>query len=621
MLKIFIANRGEIAHRVAQTAALLNMETVSIARRGARPSFIGKTHYVAEETVGLYLDAERLLAIAQAEGCDAVHPGYGFLAENADFATKVTAAGLVWIGPAADTIRRMGDKHVARQIAIEAGLPVVPGIFCPTDRDDSTIEEFTRQYTPPYLIKPVAGGGGKGMRVVEDKKKLLSVVKAVAREAQSLYHNSDVIVERCLAHPRHIEVQILGDKQGKLVVLGDRECSVQRRFQKIIEEACAPRLAAGIREKLRQAALNLGTHVSYYSTGTVEFLVDADEFYFLEMNTRLQVEHPVTEEIYGLDLVAWQIKVACDESLDTSLAKREPCTHSIQARIYAEDAERDFLPVPGELICFKPFPGRGIRWEMGQDTQVSSAFDPMLAKVIVTAENRELAIKRLQLVLANTFIVGIKTNLSFLQAVITQQAFVDAQLTVNFVAENMQTLLLTMQGRGACHETAIADISQALQEKFSYSVNQNLHNIFRHKKFREQTQIITLEETGPVKTGDGIYGEDLFFRFAVWQREDRTVVAISIDGHLHQEESAPEVWQDQDAEKASTNSLISPVPGRVAAVNVKAGDTVVDGDICLIVESMKMEFVIKAQGKGKIAKVWVKTGNLVQDEQTLVTFI
>ena len=621
MLKIFIANRGEIARRVAQTAALLDMETVSIARRGTRPFLVGKTHYVEEETAELYLDAERLLTLAQAEGCNAVHPGYGFLAENADFAAKVTAAGLVWIGPAADTIRRMGNKHIARQIAVEAGLPVVPGIFCSPDQDDSPIKEFLRQQAPPYLIKPVAGGGGKGMRVVTNRKELLPIVKEVAREAQSLYRNGDVIVEMLLAHPRHIEIQIIGDKQGKLVVLGDRECSVQRRFQKIIEEARAPRLADRLRKKLHQAAQNLGEHVSYYSTGTVEFMVDADEFYFLEMNTRLQVEHPVTEEIYGLDLVAWQLKVACDESLADNLAQREPHTHSIQARIYAEDAEHDFLPVPGNLTCFKPFHGQGIRWEMGHDTQVSPDFDPMLAKVIVTAENRGLAIKRLHSVLANTLITGIKTNLSFLQAVVSHQAFTDAKLTVNFVTENMQTLLLAMQEKGAHHETAIADIGQMLREKFKYHSYQGLHNIFRRKKFRAQMQIITLEETATVKTGDGIYGEDLFFRFAIWEQEDRTVVAINIDGHLHQEESKPEVWQDQGTKKISGNSLTAPVPGRVAAINIKVGDTVEDGDVCLIIESMKMEFAIKAQGQGKIAKVWVKTGDLVQDDQTLVTFV
>ena len=318
--RIFIANRGEIVARIARSATALGIETVAVAVRHAVPRFLAQEvthlHLIEQENSDFYLNTANLIALAQEEGCHALHPGYGFLAENAAFAAKVTAAGLTWIGPAAKTIAQMGDKHAARQIATEAKVAVLPAVFIAADSSEAArqtiLAEFSAQHGMPAIIKAVAGGGGKGMRVVHAASQLYEAVQATAREAQTLYRNAAVLVEKYLAAPRHIEVQIIGDQQGQLAVLGERECSVQRRFQKIIEEAPAANLSDTQRQGLHDAAQRLGQHVAYYSTGTVEFLLDAEqgEFYFLEMNTRLQVEHTVTEEVFGIDLVAAQLSIA-----------------------------------------------------------------------------------------------------------------------------------------------------------------------------------------------------------------------------------------------------------------------------------------------------------------------
>ena len=630
--RIFIANRGEIVARIARTAAALGIETVAVAAHHAVPRFLAQevTHLylIAQESADFYLDTENLIAIAEEEGCDALHPGYGFLAENAAFAEKVTAAGLTWIGPAAKTIAQMGDKHAARQIASAAKVAVVPAVFIAANNSaaatQNSLAEFSAQHGMPAIIKAVAGGGGKGMRVVHDAQQLSAAVQATAREANTLYRDAAVLVEKYIATPRHIEVQVVGDQQGQLVVLGERECSLQRRFQKIMEEAPAC-LTATQRESLHTAAQRLGQHVAYYSTGTVEFLFDAeqDEFYFLEMNTRLQVEHTVTEEVWGVDLVAAQIRIAAGASLDSLLRNiHEPRGHSIQVRIYAEDAERDFLPAPGRLLAFQPYHGTGLRWEIGCDapSDVSPFFDPLLAKLIATAETRQLALRRLQQALARTFIAGVTTNLVFLQTLLACENVQQAQVSVNFVAQNIAQLLQTMQDNATALQTELEQIAEFLLERYgAEGEDRDLARIFANKTRKTDTEVVILpsHSDDEVRTGCGIYAGVSFFHYVLHHQTQGTAVTVGCNGHLHHAATEQATWE-VEAQTDAAGTLTAPVPGRVAAVKVKAGDDVEEGTVCAIIESMKMEFALKARGPGRVQKVAVNAGDLVGDGETLV---
>jgi len=630
--RIFIANRGEIVARIARTAAALGIETVTVAVRHAVPRFLAqevtRLYLIAQESADFYLDTENLIALAKEEGCDALHPGYGFLAENAAFAEKVTAAGLTWIGPAAKTIAQMGDKHAARQIASAAKVAVVPAVFIAANSSaaatQQALAEFSAQHGMPAIIKAVAGGGGKGMRVVHDAQQLAEAVQATTREAHTLYRDAAVLVEKYIATPRHIEVQVVGDQQGQLVVLGERECSLQRRFQKILEEAPA-RLTATQRENLHAAAQRLSQRVAYYSTGTVEFLFDAeqDKFYFLEMNTRLQVEHTVTEEVWGVDLVAAQIKIAAGASLDSLSSKwHEPRGHSIQVRIYAEDAARDFLPAPGRLLAFQPYHGTGLRWEIGCDapSDVSPFFDPLLAKLIATAETRQLALSRLQQALSRTFIAGVTTNLVFLQTLLACEPVQQAHVSVNFVAQNITQLLQTMQDNAAALQTELEQMAEFLLERYGAGgEDRDLARIFASKTRETDTEVVILpsHRDNEVRTGCGIYAGVSFFQYVLHHQTQGTAVTVGCNGHLYHATTEAVVWE-VEAQADAAGTLTAPVPGRVAAVNVKAGERVAEGTVCAIIESMKMEFALKARGPGRVQKVAVKVGELVGDGETLV---
>ena len=630
--KIFIANRGEIVARVARTATLLGIESVAVAVQDAVPRFlaqeVSELHFIAQESADFYLQADNLIAIAQEKNCDALHPGYGFLAENAAFAEKVSAAGLTWIGPAAKTIAAMGDKHAARQLASQAGVAVVPAVFIAADSsEDKTqqaLADFCQQQGMPAIIKAVAGGGGKGMRVVHDAQQLYDAVQATAREARTLYHNGAVLVEKFIATPRHIEVQIVGDQQGQLVVLGERECSLQRRFQKIIEEAPAAQLSDAQRTGLHDAAQRLGQQVNYYSTGTVEFLLDAEQgsFYFLEMNTRLQVEHTVTEEVFGLDLVAAQINIAAGASLTdilpTTLAPRG---HSVQVRLYAEDASRDFLPAPGQLLAFQPYHGTGIRWEIGCDATsvVSPFFDPLLAKLIATAATRTLAINRLQHALACTFIAGVHTNLAFLRTLLAHEDFLQARLTVNFIAAHMTQLLQTTADNTNARQTELTAIAIFLLTHYgTRGQERELQRIFAPQtSSTAQVEILSLYTEESIQTGCGMYDGKHFFHFVMYPQAGGSAVTVGCDGYLHHATTERATW-DTEAQATAAGNLTAPVPGRVAALNVKVGDAVTAGMVCVLIESMKMEFALKAQGEGTVQEVKVAAGDLVTEGQTLV---
>ena len=440
--KILIANRGEIACRVMRTARRLGIAAVAVHTDADRAALHVRRAGEARR-VESYLDIEAIVAAAGAAGAEAIHPGYGFLSENEDFAAACSKAGLVFIGPSAEAIAAMGDKAAAKRLMEKAGVPLVPG-YHGEEQDPALLEREAARIGFPVLIKPSAGGGGKGMRVVSSKKEFVPALEAARREAKSSFGDDRVLIERYLERPRHIEIQVFGDAKGNVVYLFERDCSVQRRHQKVLEEAPAPGLDSQKRSEMGAAAVAAARAIGYTSAGTVEFIAEQDgRFYFMEMNTRLQVEHPVTEMVTGLDLVELQIRVAAGEALPFSQKDLRLGGHAIEARIYAEDPERDFLPSPGRLVHVGfPHQGADVRIDAGVESgdEITPWYDPMIAKLIVRGTDRDAALARLRQALADVEIAGVKTNVAFLRRVAASRAFSRAELDTGLIERNRQEI-------------------------------------------------------------------------------------------------------------------------------------------------------------------------------------
>jgi len=440
--RVLIANRGEIAVRVARTCHALGIETVAVASEADADALHARVATCVEsigpaEASESYLNASALLAAAERSGADAVHPGYGFLSENADFARAVADAGLIWIGPSPEAIEAMGSKIAARAAMEAAGVPVVPGAGAPADPAELAAAAAELGY--PVLVKASAGGGGKGMRAVADPADLADAVASARREAGAAFADDTVYMERLLQRPRHVEVQIFGDAHGQVVHLLERECSIQRRHQKVLEECPCPALAPELRAAMGAAAVAAGQAVDYVGAGTVEFMLTEDgDFYFLEMNTRLQVEHPVTEEVLGVDLVAAQLEVAQGRPLPWTQEELVPRGHAIEVRLYAEDPAKGFLPATGRLVRYRVPAGPGIRHDGGVDegSDVSPHYDPMLAKLVASGASRDEAIGRLKAALDRWVIHGVVTNLGFLRALAGHPAFGSGATHTGFIAEH-----------------------------------------------------------------------------------------------------------------------------------------------------------------------------------------
>ncbi len=441
--KILIANRGEIAIRVMRTCREMGIKTVAVyseadstalhVRQADEAYLIGPA-----PSAQSYLVVEKLLEVARKSGADAIHPGYGFLSENAAFAEACAAAGLTFIGPSAEAIRAMGDKTAARALMEKAGVPMAPGTTEALSGVDEA-REVAGQIGYPVLLKAAAGGGGKGMRVVAQEADLAAALEMAAREATSAFGDGRVFVEKYILQPRHVEIQVLGDQHGTLVYLFERECSIQRRHQKVIEEAPSPALTPEVRQAMGEAAVRAAQTVGYYSTGTVEFLLDRDcNFYFMEMNTRLQVEHPVTEWITGLDLVREQIRVAQGEALGYAQADFAINGHAIECRVYAEDARQNFLPDPGPLLRHAPPSGPGVRVDTGVEEGgvVPVYYDPMIAKLSTWGRTRAEATDRMARALAEYDIAGVETTIPFCHFVMNHPAFRSGDLSTHFVADH-----------------------------------------------------------------------------------------------------------------------------------------------------------------------------------------
>ena len=655
---LLIANRGEIACRVIETARGLGIRCIAVhsdadadARHVAladRAVNIGPAP--ARES---YLRIPAIIAAARAEGADAVHPGYGFLAENADFAQACIDAGLVFVGPPVAAIRAMGDKGAARALAEAAGVPVLPGA-AGEERDDAALARAAVQIGFPLVVKPAAGGGGKGMRIVADEAGLDAALAAARREAGAAFGDDRLVLERWLDRPRHVEVQVFADRAGNVVHLFERDCSVQRRHQKVVEEA--PAVPARLRARLAEAAVALARAVDYLGAGTVEFLVGADgAFYFLEMNTRLQVEHRVTELITGLDLVEWQLRVAAGEPLPGAQEEIALSGHAIEARVYAEDPARDFLPAAGRIEHLElPAPGDDLRIDVGvrAGDAVTAHYDPLIAKIVAWGTTRRRAIDRLATALGESCIAGPATNLDFLRRLLAHGDFVAGPVDTGFVAREIETLApppappgapalalaaldrLRRRARAVEREArASGDPVSPWHRADGLRLNAPARVSLRFRDAAGAYRVIATAR------GDGYrmaIGDEVLDLDAV--EVDGETVAARIDGvprraRLVAGEGAVTVVLDHhawrlgdddvaalaDASEDAAGRLVAPMPGRVVAVMVEPGARVARGAALMIVEAMKMEHTITAPAAGRVSAVHFAPGERVEEGAELVT--
>ncbi|WP_225831950.1 acetyl/propionyl/methylcrotonyl-CoA carboxylase subunit alpha [Streptomyces sp. NK08204] len=628
---VLVANRGEIAVRVIRTLRSLGVRSVAVfsdADADARHVREADTavRIGPAPAAESYLSVERLLEAAARTGAQAVHPGYGFLAENAGFARACEEAGLVFIGPPADAIALMGDKIRAKETVKAAGVPVVPG-SSGSGLSDAQLAEAAREIGTPVLLKPSAGGGGKGMRLVRDVEKLGEEIAAARREARASFGDDTLLVERWIDRPRHIEIQVLADGHGNVVHLGERECSLQRRHQKIIEEAPSVLLDEATRAAMGEAAVQAARSCGYRGAGTVEFIVpggDPSQYYFMEMNTRLQVEHPVTELVTGLDLVEWQLRVAAGEPLGFAQEDVTLTGHAVEARICAEDPTRGFLPSGGTVLRLHEPEGDGVRTDSGlhEGTEVGSLYDPMLSKVIAYGPDRATALRKLRAALAETVTLGVPTNAGFLRRLLAHPAVVAGELDTGLVERVVDELVDTQvpeevyEAAAAVRLEALKPAPQGWTDPFSVPSGWRLGGTPKAPAFHLRLQdpvTYTPRGTHTVTadrvcvTLDGV--RHTFHRAAdwlgrdgdAWHVRDHDPVAASLSRSAH----------------AGADSLTAPMPGTVTVVKVAVGDEVTAGQSLLVVEAMKMEHVISAPHAGTVAELDVTPGTTVAMDQVL----
>jgi propionyl-CoA carboxylase alpha chain len=647
--RLLIANRGEIARRIMRTAREMGMATVAVyADSDATAPFVREADQAVAlrgaTSVETYLDIAKILEAARRTGADAVHPGYGFLAENAEFARAVIDAGLTWVGPRPEAIAAMGDKLAAKKLMTEARVPTLPAVEITGGTGDED-RERAREVGYPLLVKASGGGGGKGMRVVGSDADLTEAIAGARREAAAAFGNDTVFLERYLQAARHVEVQVFGDRHGNVVHCFERECSIQRRHQKIIEEAPSPAVDAGLRKKLGHAAVAAGKAIGYDNAGTVEFLLDGDHnFYFLEMNTRLQVEHPVTEEITGLDLVREQIRVAEGDPL--SFRQEDLCIkgHAIEARVYAEDPANDFLPATGRLVAWEPDPTLPARFESGAETgsEISVHFDPMLAKVIVHAPTRTEAALRLANVLERLRLHGVATNRDFLVNVLRHDAFLSGDTSTDFIeryrparkrhvrAEEVRAATLAVALAAQQARRAEARVLNTIPSGWRNNPSTLQHVRFVHRGEDIITEYLRSGDGSFVYDIDGHRGEARIIRSGEGRMEleidgvQRTLSVVS-DGLQHWVQSATgevrlvEVPRFPEPElEHIAGGYAAPMPGNIVAVNVEPGQRVSAGQVLVVVEAMKMEHLITCTEDGIVTEVRVTVGAQVEAGQVLL---
>jgi acetyl-CoA carboxylase biotin carboxylase subunit len=647
--KILVANRGEIALRIMRTCAAMGIRPAAVY---AAPDRDAPFVRAADDAVYIgppissssFLAVETIVEAARRVGAQAVHPGYGFLAENADFAAACEAAGIRFIGPTADSIRLMGSKVAAKRIMESAGVPVIPG-FSAEGLANDAVQTRAQELGYPILVKASAGGGGKGMRIVREPATLATALDAARREAKHAFGDDTLLVERYFDAPRHIEVQILGDHHGHLIHCFERECSIQRRHQKIIEEAPSPTIDEDLRQRLCATALDAAGAIGYRNAGTVEFVVDRNgNFYFLEVNTRLQVEHPVTEEITGLDLVRLQISIAEGQPLALRQEDLTRRGHAIEARIYAEDPAADFLPSTGILHCWEMPQATGVRYESGVESgsEVTIHYDPLLAKVIAHADDRHEAMARLTTALGRIRAHGVRTNLHLLTRILRSPEFAAAQLSTHFIGDCVSAApegnedevdrvhalaaAIWLQDRRRAEAPVLRTIPSGwrnnpsqMQEVECLSGDKTISVKYRiHANADLELVADNVAHTGRVSArhADGIALEidDLRREYRILQRDDSCYVHSPLgSSDLRQAPRYPLPFAE-----TVRGGCLAPMPGRVIDVRVEPGQQVREGQTLIILEAMKMEHEVSAPHDGTVRTVPVEVGSQVEAGEVLV---
>ncbi len=609
--KVLIANRGEVALRIKTTLDRMGIDAVGVYTHNDRYSLhvqkISESYLLEDGDKTGYLDSSQIIAAALKSGAQAVHPGYGFLAENAEFAKACAEAGLVFIGPPPEAMTAMGEKIAAREYAIRAGVPVVPGVGG-AGMSNAELLDACRDLKFPLLVKPAAGGGGKGLHVAHDMDELGEMLPIARREAKAAFGDDTLLVEKYLLKARHIEFQVVADMHGNSMHLGERECSLQRRHQKVVEEAPAPRMTEKDREIMGAAALSLATAIGYQNLGTMEFLVDADSpetFYFMEMNTRLQVEHRVTELITGLDLVECQLRIASGETLAKIIPKREFKGHAVEARIYAEDAFNGYLPTGGVIAKFSEaqVPNTVTDTAISDGAIVSSSFDPMLAKVASWGENRAAALDCLRGALAKTVLLGITTNIDFLIQLLEMEDVKNSNYDTKFLES---------------HEFVRATPPHAVLSAYAAIATESKSGSWR----RDGWRLIGMPPATIAAYIDGVR-YDVPTESHAFPEVDYVLGDSEI--WLHDASFGTWLVKEMGDRRVSTDrqsdEIVSPMPGVVMAVNVTVGDQVTIGDPLVVIEAMKMEHIVRARRSGHVVHCKVAFGENVRVGQLLLEVV
>jgi Acetyl/propionyl-CoA carboxylase, alpha subunit len=638
--KLLIANRGEIACRIIRTARAMGIATVAVysdadAKALHVRSADEAVHIGPSPAAESYLVGAKIIAAAQATGADAIHPGYGFLSENADFAQAVLDAGLIWVGPKPASIRAMGLKDAAKQLMRSAGVPVTPGY----DGSGQSVGRLTKEAEAigyPVLIKAVAGGGGKGMRKVDAPADFAAALESCRREAKASFGNDEVLLEKWITSPRHIEVQVFGDAHGNVVHLFERDCSLQRRHQKVIEEAPAPGMDAATREAICAAAVRAAKAVDYEGAGTIEFIADAseglraDRIFFMEMNTRLQVEHPVTEEITGVDLVEWQLRVASGEPIPLKQEELSINGHAIEARLYAEDPAKGFLPSTGRLDHFDLGHEGRIETGVEEGDEISPNYDPMIAKLVARGEDREAARELLLEMIQSAWVFPVKSNAAFLASCLADKAFIAADLDTGLIERRGETLTDIEIPKEALGAGALAYLEPHLATKMLAPLTDasgqvgwapvgkdRFNSMFGFRLNGPANRKVRLSVDGRAETVDleetGIQSPSQrnWRKKGVWLQKGESL------SHYFAAEPRTEGGQASAADGA----IIAPMPGKVIAVDVSEGQAVTAGQRLLVLEAMKMEHALAAPFDGVIEGLAVNAGSQVQVEAVLCTVV
>ncbi len=663
--KILIANRGEIATRIIRTCRKLNVKSVAVfSDIDARSLHVREAdeavHIGPSPSASSYLVHEKIIEAAVAQDCRAIHPGYGFLSENAKFAAAVVKAGLTFIGPSPEVIAALGDKISAKNIAIKAGVPVVPGHNKPV-ADLEEIKSLAAEIGYPILLKPAAGGGGRGMRMVASPHELESALHSAQEETRKAFGDNRIFLERFIGNPRHIEIQIIADRHGNIVSLGERECSIQRRYQKVIEEAPSMAVDAELRSRMGEMACALAREAGYSNAGTVEFIMDSHNFFFMEMNTRLQVEHPVTEMVTSLDLVELQLRVAAGERLPLSQKDVSIKGWSIEARICAEDSARNFLPSTGLVTRYSNLRGRNIRLDSGVEAGsfISVHYDSLISKVISWGETREIARTTLVNALNRYHVEGVTTNLNFASSILNHPAFIRGELSTGFIDENFE------DGKAKIDPPVEQLEAMVIASTLVYHVRKNLVR----ESFKPMASKVGLSHKPDqphryiVKGNKDIFEVELQGQFTSsdWSFKvngtEYTVIApyfefyrrrlkLSING-LYQyfrlqylqnfiwiaysgnsrifEIYSPKEWElaqymPTEKKDGKENVLLSPLPGMVISILVNKGDRVYRGQDLVVIESMKMECGVSSPCDGVVEEVSATVGKAVESDDVLITF-